>query len=156
MKLKLIQVTELTARGRKQKIKKELVVEELGTIHANKIENLNNLTIKIPNLKILSYVDCNLVSFKYYLVFSRKVFAESYFRIPIVIGSVPFLNPPPNLTDLFARIDSNASSIGSTSTSTQDDNMTAPAYQSPRLYPVLKNEREEDMPPSYKSLFEVN
>ena len=152
LKLKLVQVCELNARGRKQKLKKELVTEELGAIHANKIEHLTNLTIKIPNMKILSYVDCNLVNFKYYLVFSRKVFAESYFRIPIVIGSTPFLSPPPNLTDLFARIDSNASSLDSASQVEEN----TPAYQPPRLYPTLtKTESGDDMPPSYKSLFEA-
>ena len=53
--------------------------------------DLKNLTLQIPNLVCLSFGECSMVKKAYYLTVRNRFNEKTYFTIPILIGSLPFI-----------------------------------------------------------------
>ena len=53
--------------------------------------DLKNLSLKIPNLICLSFGECKMLKKCYYLIVRNRFNEKTYFTIPILIGSLPFM-----------------------------------------------------------------
>lgn len=53
--------------------------------------DLKNLNLQIPNLICLSFGECSMLKKCYYLIVRNRFNEKTYFTIPILIGSLPFL-----------------------------------------------------------------